>query len=380
MSGPPIPDAGVILQAGRIAAVGSIQSLKKSWPDATVHDAGNAVVLPGLVNAHTHLELSLTQRGNPPGRFVDWIIGLMSQPIAPGGVQAGIDQCLKFGVTTVGDISSQPAITRPILAKSPLHGISYGEVRAMAQRRTFLESRLAAATANDFPRPGITPHAPYSIESTGYERCLQVAKKNRLPLTTHLAETPDEATFLADHSGPFKDLWNLLNAWDEKVPTFSGGPIRFAKSIGLLDYPTLLAHVNYCDDDELDLLAAGQASVVYCPRTHDYFGHPPHRWRDMLARGINVCVGTDSCASSPNLNLVDDLRLLHRIAPEVQPIELWKMATTRGANAMGLTDVGHLSVGAIANIAIFPVKTGDTLREILETAVQPSHVRWAQRS
>src|SRR5207302_10539659 len=108
-----------------------------------------------------------------------------------------------------------------------------------------------------------------------------------------------------------------------------------ANAIGLLDYPTVLAHVNYCDDVDLDLLARGRAGVVYTPRTHAYFGHPPHRWRDMLARGINVAVGTDSCASSPDLNLVDDLRLLHRLAPEVPAQTLWEMATIRGARAIG---------------------------------------------
>ena len=109
-----------------------------------------------------------------------------------------------------------------------------------------------------------------------------------MPLATHLAETPDEATFLADHTGPFRDLWSYIGAWDQDVPSFAGGAIRFAKATGLLDYPTLLAHVNYCDDAEMELLAQSKASVVYCPRTHAYFAHPPHRFREMLASGINV--------------------------------------------------------------------------------------------
>ena len=151
------------------------------------------------------------------------------------------------------------------------------------------------------------------------------------------------------------------------IATFEGGPIRFAQSLGLLDYePTLLAHVNYCDDAEMELLARGRASVVYCPRTHAYFGHPPHRWRAMLARGVNVAVGTDSTASSPDLNLVDDLRLLHRIAPEHPAEDLWRMATSRAAKALGCHDVGSLSPGGLADVVAFHAGSDDPLREILE--------------
>ena len=105
--------------------------------------------------------------------------------------------------------------------------------------------------------------------------------------------------FLATHTGELKKLWDFLNFWDEQVPAFDGGPIRYAKTLGLLEIPSILAHVNYCDDEELAILASGRASVIYCPRTHAYFAHPPHRFRDMLGRGINVAIGTDSCEVLP---------------------------------------------------------------------------------
>jgi aminodeoxyfutalosine deaminase len=156
------------------------------------------------------------------------------------------------------------------------------------------------------------------------------------------------------------------------VQTFGGSPVAFAHAIGLLQYPTLLAHVNYCDDAELDLLAGGQASVVYCPRTHRYFGHPPHRWRDMLRCGINVAVGTDSCASSPDLNLLAELRLLHEIDPQT-PVELlWSMATTRAARAIGLAgQVGQLSPGAWADIIAVDTARPDVLSCVLDQGIAP---------
>jgi aminodeoxyfutalosine deaminase len=128
-----------------------------------------------------------------------------------------------------------------------------------------------------------------------------------------------------------------------------------------------LAHVNYVNDDELELLSRGRASVVYCPRTHAYFGHPPHRFREMLARGINVAVGTDSCASSPDLNLLDDLRLVHRLHPDLPVESLWEMATINGARAIEIVDqAGSLTVGKRADFISFGISSDEPLREILE--------------
>jgi cytosine/adenosine deaminase-related metal-dependent hydrolase len=282
----------------------------------------------------------------------------------------------------VGDISRHVGVSRPLLKKGPLRVVSYGEVQAMAQRRSLLEERIAVAIDPEFENPidnsfsltiGLSPHAPYSIEAGGYRRCVEVAKTRNLPLATHLAETRDEATFLADHSGPFRDLWTHIGAWDADVPRFAGGPIRFAQAVGLLDYPTLLAHVNYCDDAEMELLAGSggaAASVVYCPRTHAYFGHPPHRWREMLERGINVALGTDSCASSPDLNLLEEMRVVRRLAPDLAAADIWEMGTMRGARAIQMEDqVGSIETGKWADFVLFATESGDPLGEILDAGL-----------
>jgi cytosine/adenosine deaminase-related metal-dependent hydrolase len=142
--------------------------------------------------------------------------------------------------------------------------------------------------------------------------------------------------------------------------------------IGLLDYPAVLAHVNYVDDEDLAILARGRASVVYCPRTHAYFGHRPHRFAAMLARGINVAVGTDSAASSPDLDLMEDLRLVHRQRPDVAVETLFEMATVRGARALGMGDrVGTIEAGKVADLCVFPVTSAEALREVLETSTVP---------
>lgn len=390
MDRPIIRDGAIAISGERILAVGPLKEIQHQYPQGIRHDLGDVVVLPGLVNAHTHLELSDLRQGDQPNSFVDWIMDLMGQTARAGGdvlamaaaaARVGAAESIGFGVTSIGDISKQCVATRPVLRDGPLRVVSYGEVQAMAKRRSLLDERFAAAAdvsqESPFLRVGLTPHAPYTVEPEGYARCLNFAREHGRPIATHLAETPHETIFLENQTGPFRHLWEAgVNAWDEHVPKYVGGPIRFARDIDLLSYPTLLAHVNYCNDEELAILAAGQGHVVYCPRTHAYFGHPPHRWREMLAAGINVAVGTDSRASSPDLNLVDDLRLMHRITPEVAAEAIWEMGTIRGARAiMADASVGSISAGKLADFAIFQGShRNEPLRELLETNGMPIDV------
>jgi len=371
---------------------------------AEIVDRGKCTIVPGLVNAHTHLELSEFTPPLRPTSFVEWLSRLVPRgqvslddvhQSVKRSVPIGVDQCLKFGVTCIGDISRHCTVSRPLLKNGPLRAVSFGEVQAMAQRRGLLEERIATAIDPTFADPlnltiGLSPHAPYSVEMEGYRRCVSAARQKHLPLATHLAETPDEAPFLAQHTGAFRDLWSLIGAWDEAVPRFQGGPMRFAKAVGLLDYPTVLAHVNYCDDDEMELLAKSECSVVYCPRTHEYFRHPPHRWREMLERGINVALGTDSCASSPDLNLLEEMRLVRRLAPDYPVEEIWKMATIRGARAIQMEtpmpDIpfdgcGSLQIRNGADFVVFKTESDDPLTEILDENLLPreTYIRGKRR-
>lgn len=390
MDQPIIDDAAVACTGDRITAVGPRDRvLSQHAPGAEVIDAGNAVILPGLVNAHTHLELSACRSDEDPGgSFVDWIVSLPARVMSGGadrdeafarGVREGIAQCLRFGVTTVGDISQQFHLSRPILRDAPLRVVSYGETLGLGEAQPRFEMLLEGAAdtqhQTDRLRIGLTPHSPYTVDRHGYRKCLDIARSRRIPLTTHLAETPAETEFLLHRSGPFRDLWESLGQWRDDIPILTDRPVPMARSLGLLDYPTLLAHVNYCDHADIALLSAGKASVVWCPRTHRYFGHPPHRWREMLRAGVNVAVGTDSCASSPDLNLLDDLRLVHRSAPDFPPHQLFQMVTTRAAAALQWSDaLGSLTPGKRADMAIFPVASTDPLRELLDGTAMPAQV------
>jgi len=383
----PLRQAAIAIDGAAIVEVGSAGGLLKKYPHAEKYDWPDAILLPGLVNAHVHCELSgAVAAMGPTDDFVGWLKRVIAaapvdatdrQARAAENTRESIRQSLHFGVTTIGDISRHCGVTRQAFSQSPLRAVSFGEITAMAQRRGMLAENIKLATdtthASEKLRIGITPHAPYSVEIPAYRRCVQLG----LPIATHLAETPDEAEFLANHTGPLRDLWDWLGFWDQAVPAFAGGPIRLAQVVGLLNAAAVLAHVNYCDDAELDILAAGNASVVYCPRTHRFFGHAPHRWRDMLARGINVAVGTDSRASSPDLNLLDDLRLLRTIAPEVPAQTLWQLATTRPAAALGLADtVGSLTPGKQADVLVYPADGDDPLDAILQSPGMVPQAMW----
>jgi aminodeoxyfutalosine deaminase len=389
MDAPPRRDGAFVIQNGRILAIGDAGTMRQSHPDAEIQDFGDAIVLPGLINPHTHLELSCIKQDEFTGdSFVAWILSLpkrMGRPVRTSeqivnlSIPIGVTQCLKFGVTTVGDISQNAEYTRPLLSKTPLRVVSYGEVLGLGAAVTRAADLFKTATddscATDRLMIGLTPHAPYTVDLPMYHKCLEYARSKSMPLATHLAETLDENNFLILHDGPFRDVWLNLGHWRDSVQTFRGKPIAFARSIGMLEYPTLLAHVNYCDDDELAALSHGQASVVYCPRTHAFFGHRPHRWREMLACEINVAVGTDSCASSPDLNIVDDLRMLHRIAPDAGAMMLWSMATTRAAKALQMeSSVGSLTGGKRADFVVFKAGGNNPLNAILETDQLPMQV------
>lgn len=389
IASPTIANGAIAIADGRIADVGLPDELQARHPHAAVQDLGAVCLLPGLVNPHVHLELSDLTPGDPPKSFVDWLLAVMAKGPPPDGdarvvaaTRAGIAQCLRFGVTTVGDITRFPQITRQALADSPLRAVSFGEVTAMGARRHLLEQRLAAAMTPS-PAPdrivsAVSPHAPYSIERDGYSRCIEAARHAGVPIASHVAESADESEFLTAHAGPFRRLWNTIGGWDEKIELASPGTtaIDHVAAAGLLRYAGgIVVHANHLSPADLDLLAARKASVVFCPRTHAYFGHPPHPWRELLSRGVNVAVGTDSTASSPDLNVVDDLRLLHRQSPDVPVETLWQLATVNAARALGMKGkVGELSIGAAADIVAFPASSSSPLVEILRSNVAPAAV------
>ncbi|MCH7925000.1 MAG: amidohydrolase family protein [Planctomycetes bacterium] len=367
--GEPVIQHGAIrIHNGRIVEVGRAADISG---DASI-DYADAVICPAFVNAHTHLELSnLHGRVPPSPDFTDWLRRLVeAKSVEPptkeqiqSAVEEGIEQSLAAGVTTVGDITHVPAWTRESLAQSAIRAVSYGEVIAIGTRRNLLDQRLSAAADRSWEtarlRIGISPHAPYTVEPDGLRACAERAAEQKAPLCMHLAETADEERFTGERTGTLADYLRDLGVWDDAIPLAGCGPTELADRTGVLGATTVVAHANYVSDGDITLLAKSGASVAYCPRTHDAFGHPRHRFRDMLQAGVNVCVGTDSLASNPSLSVLDELRFLRRARPDVAAEELLAMGTLHGARGLGFADeIGSITIGKLADLAVIPLGSG----------------------
>ena len=372
-----IADGAVAAGGGQILAVGPRQAIRRRFTGVMEQVLEGQVLLPGLVNAHTHLELSdLAGRIPAPRHFTEWVLelGALSPPSGrtdeaiAAAVTAGAGQSIRYGVTTIGDISRHCAASRRALRDGPLRVVSFGEIMALGRLRDRLEARLAGASErgdeSDFLSIGLSPHAPYSVEGPALRQIARVAEARHLPLAMHLAELQEEREFLATLGGRLGGDWEVmrrLNLLDADIPRFADGPVAWAEHYGLLgaQVPVVLAHLNYASADDIDRLARRRAAVAFCPRTHHYFGHDRqgrHRWREMLANGINVCLATDSLASNPDLSLLGEAQFVQREYPLTDPRELFSMLTTRPARALGLAGhLGALTPGYRADLVAMPI-------------------------
>ena len=359
---PPLPGGVVTISGERIVAVG------KRAPEGGVEDLGNVAILPGLVNAHTHLEFSqLTEPLSPPGiPFVDWIrlvIKHFRRGTGPSSeaVREGLRQCLRLGTTTLGEIA-QPG--RPVdgYAAAPPDVTVFVELIAPTPERIDPLLELAArhidaAERSGRWRPGLSPHAPYSVLPRLLDFAVSLSADRGVPLAFHLAESREELELLRSGSGPFRDLLDKLGTCDPGLFTPGTRPLDYLRKLAPA-HRTLVIHGNYLDDEEIGLLGgrADRMSVVYCPRTHAHFAHPPYPLARMLSAGVNVALGTDSRASSPDLSVLAEMRFVAAKHPSVDRHAVLELATIRAARALGREhEVGSLQPGKFADLAIVPL-------------------------
>jgi cytosine/adenosine deaminase-related metal-dependent hydrolase len=348
---PPLERGVVTVSAGRIAAVG------RAGDRPADVDFGEAAIIPGLVNAHTHLDLTgLRGQAPPTSDFTGWLRQVIAfrRGRSPEQVQIdireGLSECVRFGTTLLGDISGDGG-SWDALADAPLRAVVYREFlglpvdRASAAWQRFddwLTSRASTPTC----RPGASPHAPYSARSS-----LFIAAATRgCPVATHLAESAAEMELLADHRGPFLQFLQDLGVWaPDGLAEGTDHVLRLLAGVS----PALIVHGNYLPPDTS---LPANASLVYCPRTHAAFGHPPHPFGEFLTRGVRVALGTDSLASNPDLDLLAEARFLHDRYPDLPGPTLLRMATLSGAEALGWSDeTGSLTPGKSADLAVVPL-------------------------
>jgi cytosine/adenosine deaminase-related metal-dependent hydrolase len=359
VAGDPLRDGAVTIHDGKIAAVGPRPA------EGEVRDLGNVAILPGLVNAHAHLDFSDLARplGRPGMGFVEWIeevIAYRGRRTEPGerAVARGLAECLRLGTTAVGEIA-QPGWSAAPFQEAGLDATVFLELMALSEDR--VEAVLASAQEHVEAgkdavawRAGIGPHSPYTTDVSLVERAARLSSRHRVPLAFHLAESKEELQRASSSSGP---LWEFLvrRLGPSCAERLGAGPTKDWLAALSIAHRALVIHGNYLDDEALaDLVrAADRMAVVYCPRTHDYFAHDPYPLEKMLRAGITVGLGTDSRASSPDLSVLAEMRLAARRHPSVPRRTILRMATHSGAVALGRgAELGSLRPGAQADLAI----------------------------
>ena len=360
---------------GRGATIEAVGPESQVLPAPDHREMGEVAILPGLVNAHTHLELTHL-RGQLPERrpISQWLYALRAR--WPGthdldaAVEDGAAEALATGTTALADVCHNNRAWRTLKA-TPLRALCFAEVMGIGPLADAaiprLKQHVKGCRATRRLRFGVSPHAPYTTGEDVYRQAVAVARRRRWPVATHLAETESERQFLLRGSGRLLDFLMHMGLMNSKVQIPGCTPVTFARRVGLFDGPCLLAHVNCVDDAEMKILASSGASVVCCPRSNDFFGRSGHRYAEMLDIGINVAIGTDSLASNSSLSMVDELARL-RTEAKVDNQTLLKMATVNGAKALGWDDrAGSLEPGKEADwIALeLPHGTAAPLEAIL---------------
>ncbi len=361
---PPLPGGVVAIENGRIVSV------DRHVAGQTVTDLGNVAILPGLVNAHTHLEFShlkspLGEQGMSLPAWLRQVIASRADAanVAADTLRAGLDECLRSGTTMLGEIATAPWPLDPPV-NSPLAVTVFREL--IGHSADDVSGRLAQAEAHlDAPwpervLPGVSPHAPYTVHPELLARLTALSAQRRVPLAFHLAESPEEIAFLQGGAGPFRQLLEERGVDPTGIIVRGSRPLDYLRPLAAA-HRALVIHGNYLDDEEIAWLAEHREtiSVVYCPRTHAYFGHSAYPLAKMLEAGVNVALATDSRASNPDLSLLAEMR--HVARRDAIPLStVLELGTIRGAQALGRSESsGRLRAGAPADLCIVELPDHD---------------------
>ena len=368
----PLGEGCLSIEDGRIAWIGPARD---RHPDL---DLGNVAITPGFVNAHTHLELRRLD-GDVQGGVEDeleWLRRVVEhrRKSSPqemyDTVGRNLAESLAAGTTLVADTTTA-GLSWDQVAAAPVRGVVFAELIGLKRMRylqtsqeawTWLDSLSREEQVAACARPGLSPHAPYSTSGWLYHK----AAASRFPLSTHLAEMPEELDLLKFRAGRLRSFLEDLGAWDDEWEPIGPLPADYVRRGDLRQADWLIAHGTYLDPSEFWQFRPESApdeqrvAIAYCPRTHARFGHAPHPYRAMLERGVIVCIGTDSPASAPNLSVLDEIRFLRRADESLSGQLLLTMATLFGAWALRAEVVtGTLTVGKSADLAVVALPDRD---------------------
>ena len=364
---PPIENGTVVESDGLITYVGP----RLAAPLGQDYDLGDAILLPGLVNTHTHLELTAMRGFLENCRFTDWIDKLrqsrnevLDQKSLLDSARFGIVEGLEAGITTYADTCSS-GVAMQAMRDAGVRGIMYQEVFgpdpshaeiAMRELEDCIEALRLEQT--ELVSLGVSPHAPYTVSDPLYDAAARFANSHNLPLAMHIAESEAEFDIVARGTGDFAERWQRRGI---SVSPRARSPIALLEERGALERGPLLIHCVRVDPDDIAIIARHRCSVAHCPASNAKFGHGIAPLLPLLAAGIRVGIGSDSVASNNRMDILDEARLsvlIHRAATRRHDAfgahDALQLATIGGARALGIeARVGSLDVGKDADLAAF---------------------------
>ena len=368
MEGEPLENAAFVVEKNRFVEVGPASELLER-PGEFV-DLGESVVLPGLINAHCHLDYSSLRGSMLPSRnFPQWIsrINALKRSLNDDdylkAVELGFDELQRSGVTSVFDIVATPQIL-PRLAPPRIRTWFFLELIDIRPRPWIDEnafgSWLCFEPSDWLGGFGLSPHAPYTASAELYSAALTATQNFKMPLTTHVSESASEYEMFAAGKG---DLFDFLSKMGRPMTDCGRlSPFRSLALSGLLPKDALLVHMNELDEADLEILDRDEwrsLSIVHCPKSNRFLHHRPFPMEALRERGFNLCLGTDSLASNDSLNLFSEMRMAARNHSFVSPKELVEMVTVKPAHAIGLEEsLGQIKPGYLADAISIPFRGG----------------------
>ena len=387
VSRPPVENGAVLVAGNRIRAVGPWSDLQ-SESGEQVFDLGEVVLLPGLVNAHCHLDY--TDMGGelpPPRTFTDWIPLITAAKTAwsysnyAHSWLRGAHMLLRHGTTTVADIEAMPDLLPEVWDATPLRVFSFLEmtgIRARREPKVILQEAVDKIESLSHARcsASLSPHAPYSTLPELLRSSARLARKHRWLVCTHVAESEEEFEMFTHARGAMYE-W-LERNHRENSDCGLGSPVEHLARSKMLGRNLIAVHANLLARGDAALLGKHRVNVVHCPRSHAYFHHPPFLRERLANAGVNLCLGTDSLATvrsvgkqKPELNLFEEMRALADADKSVSPEEIVRMATINGARALGLKgQFAEFCPDALADLIAIPDagKKKDVYETVLDHA------------
>jgi 5-methylthioadenosine/S-adenosylhomocysteine deaminase len=379
----PIVNGAIVIIRDRIAAVGPADRIIKYYPRHRLYRFENAVLMPGLVNLHAHLELPPLLDAVRAPAFPDWVLNLVrtkreltANDYASAAAQ-NIKTLIRSGTTTVGEICTH-GLSPELLKQSGLRAVIYHEMISIAPssfvpRPSSLVPHLpslATRPLSSLVKAGISPHAPYTVSKAVLIMTGEISRKKNLRLAMHVAESRDEIRLLQGKKSGFEKLYRAAG-WDPAWAPSADSSIQYLHDLGLLGRNFLAVHAVHATDSDIRLIRKTRASVAHCPRSNRETRVGKMSLRKFLDAGVIVGLGTDSLASSPSLNMWDEMRYAYRVHRRdgVSALDVFTLATTGGAAALGMDkETGSLEPGKRADVIAVRLpkkKSGDPYSGLL---------------